>query len=281
MKRSGFTLVELLVVISIIALLAAILLPVLKRARLTAQAANCRSNMQQIGLAMEMYSNEYNEYICWATDSTNGHKDWYHWPGDTGSGTMASYTYDWPELYTPYTETGDVFMDPGLTRWTISGYTQCGMTSERRDSYRSDYEINWFCLTGQHNQVKYAASTVAMQCGRFGYDTAWAFMPNWTNTAELGSGTSASAPFGFSTSVDGGPKTVPGNDANGKNWWTDYRLPGLERGNLVHKGGLNFLFLDGHVAWLAPAAKGRDWHLASSERHWNLNRDYLVVEAEE
>lgn len=281
MKRSGFTLIELLVVISIIALLAAIMLPVLTRARLAAQAGNCRSNMQQIGLAMEMYSNEYNGYICWATNSTNGHVNWNQWPGEPSGGTMASYTYNWPELYTPYTETGDVFMDPGLSALGIPGYTECGMTSERRDSYRCDYEMNWFCLTGQRNQVKYAASTVAMQCGRFEYGTAWNFMPNWTNTAKLGSGTSSSAPFGFASSVDGGPNTVPGSDVNGKNWWTDYRLPGLERGSLVHRGGIHFLFVDGHAAWMAPAAKGRDWHLASPDRHWNLNRDYLEVEEDE
>jgi prepilin-type N-terminal cleavage/methylation domain-containing protein/prepilin-type processing-associated H-X9-DG protein len=59
--RKGFTLIELLVVIAIIAILAAILFPVFAKAREKARTASCQSNLKQIGLAMRMYSSDYDE----------------------------------------------------------------------------------------------------------------------------------------------------------------------------------------------------------------------------
>src|SRR5438093_82823 len=60
--KSGFTLIELFVVISIIAVVAALLLPALSRARAQANSIKCRSNLRQLSLELAMYVNDYHAY---------------------------------------------------------------------------------------------------------------------------------------------------------------------------------------------------------------------------
>jgi len=57
--RRGFTIVELLVVIGIIALLIGLLLPALSRARQASRTTECMSNLKQMGTALEMYADDY------------------------------------------------------------------------------------------------------------------------------------------------------------------------------------------------------------------------------
>src|SRR5262245_64273013 len=64
--QGGFTLIELLVVIAIIAILAAILFPVFAQAREKARSATCLSNLRQIGLANQMYVQDYDEHFPFA-----------------------------------------------------------------------------------------------------------------------------------------------------------------------------------------------------------------------
>lgn len=57
-KRKGFTLIELMIVIAIIAILAAILVPNFLRARNQGQLTACKSNLKNMGTALEMYSTD-------------------------------------------------------------------------------------------------------------------------------------------------------------------------------------------------------------------------------
>lgn len=63
MKKGGFTLVEFLVVIAVIATLAGMFLPSLTQAREKARVANCINNLKQMGLVLMMYANDHDGLI--------------------------------------------------------------------------------------------------------------------------------------------------------------------------------------------------------------------------
>ena len=238
MKR-GFTLIELLVVVAIIAILAGMLLPALNRAREAAKTAACQQNLKNLSMAMNMYSSDYGGFLVW-----HQHR--------CLRGEHCN-SYAWYQLWTPYTDGSDVFHDPGLSptnMWTVDG-----LTADTRDAFWCDYAWNREVLFIHGNfpqdrtgitidMIGHPSSTLALSCWR---TTGWA---QFTYNV----GTEGTTPWQSTalTSVDGGP----GWGANNP------RMTG------IHKGGINFLFVDGHVQWFPPDSPGRDWWMGSSSRRW-------------
>ena len=115
--RRAFTLIELLVVIAIIAILAAILFPVFAQARERARGISCISNGRQVGTALTMYTQDYDECL----------------PLNSHSGAAAS----WLEAAQPYIKNRLLYRCPSdaSSNWTAP---LPGQTNIRKSSYATN-----------------------------------------------------------------------------------------------------------------------------------------------
>jgi len=111
--RRGFTLIELLVVIAIIAILMGILMPALRKVKETARETACKSNLRSVGLALQMYLDDYDRKIP-NTLQGNRHM-WYEPDGRTylKAGSNDSY---WGLYYIEYLKETKIFGCPSLQR---------------------------------------------------------------------------------------------------------------------------------------------------------------------
>ncbi|MBC8141311.1 MAG: DUF1559 domain-containing protein [Armatimonadetes bacterium] len=133
----GFTLIELLVVIAIIALLAAILFPVFASTREKARQTVCVSNLKQIGLAVRMYVQDFDE-----TFPVFHAYNFSPAPGQPGHRGVESQLE-------PYTKSRDIFRCPDDSGGQAAANDVPGSESYR-DAYGSSYRFMAACFSVVH-----------------------------------------------------------------------------------------------------------------------------------
>jgi len=131
LMKHAFSLVELLVVVSIIALLAAILFPVFSRVRENGRRAACQSNLKQIGYGLIQYSQDYDEILV---------ADWYGTSIPIGSGdtlppgSTDGVSYKWEDAVFPYVKNEQVFNCPSATDKAATPYHYYKTLTRRQPS---------------------------------------------------------------------------------------------------------------------------------------------------
>jgi prepilin-type N-terminal cleavage/methylation domain-containing protein len=158
-QRRAFTLIELLVVIAIIAILAAILFPVFAQAKKAAKKTSCLSNVKQLGLAVAMYGNDFDDGTpangegLVAYPITAAWTPLEPWTGLNGvdfAGTNWGYggganaplgfmdsgaAQNWGEELYPYIKSMDMYVCPSAPKDTGSGFVPVTTAGAGKTSY--------------------------------------------------------------------------------------------------------------------------------------------------
>ena len=258
-KSAGFTLIELIVVLAIIATLAAILFPVFAQAREQARSISCLSNMKQIGLSIKMYAQDYDEQF------PNGNDDKpVNWENNPDAN--------------PYPSAGgracEGYVNPAWTGVTIPGvpgpaFTGCTYGYEfyrtlmwvQLGPYTKNQSI-WYCSSDKRHRNSQQNVSVGAQ--------SYHWVPNWIyNVCQAG------WPFACVKYPGGQTKSLNGMNPSEQSDFVSERIILTERGafgwngpdivepelapgfkaNVNHARGYNAIYFDGHAKMITYGGK--------------------------
>jgi prepilin-type N-terminal cleavage/methylation domain-containing protein/prepilin-type processing-associated H-X9-DG protein len=246
-RRKGFTMIELLVVVTIVALLAALLLPAIARGRAQAHATACTNQLRQIGIALGMYVSEHRCYPpLWST------KSYQLWPDRLLPYAPLNWTNRSWHCPAYLANGGLVRVDvqPLFAAWTSYSYNSCGITSPRLGPAEAATSL------GLGARPQNVASEPEVRVPAAMYVVADA------------------RPIQLKHAIGGEPIMSP------------YRLDLREEKAPPHGQGYRVLFADGHVtlvkrdAYLYPPRTARNWNRDNQphEEVWAPRNEWAVQE---
>jgi prepilin-type N-terminal cleavage/methylation domain-containing protein/prepilin-type processing-associated H-X9-DG protein len=221
--RRGFTLIELLVVIAIIAILAAILFPVFAQAREKARQAVCLSNLKQLGTAIMLYAQDYEE----------NYPIYDYYPKET---------FFWYDMINPYVKASNtrtsIFVCP-----SVSGQFT---TSNNSGGYGVNY-LHVIQYAKEFNNSK----TLKWYTSRNDGPCAMASLGRPAETVMIADSQAECGPIaGSGMAAVYCPIELP----TGPTWYKNICIDKTYALASRHSGGGNYLMADGHAKWMRREA---------------------------